>query len=192
VVVRPLPALSQARPASGLRVPVQVEVPFAELGRQATELLRAQTAHEPLRIVSVSVRGRADTALVRLEMAGRMDGALTLLGRPRWDDATRTLVMEGLDWTLESRGALSRIKATLAAPFVGRAIAQATNGGRYAVGPQLDAARAELTRAMNRPLAPEVAVGGGVTALVVTGVFTTPDAFVVRVLLTGEAGLWAR
>ena len=45
---------------------------------------------------------------------------------------------------------------------------------------------------MNRPLAPDVVVGGGVTSLRLTGLYLTPDAFVVRVLLEGEAGLWAK
>lgn len=192
IAVRPLPALTLARAGTGLRVPVQVELPFAELSRQATELLRQQTATEALKVTNVTIYGAGDTAVVKLDMSGRMNGSLTLVGRPRFDEPTRTLVMEGLDWTVDSRDALSRLKATLAAPFIGRAIGQATNGGKYDVGTQLDLARAELTKQMNRPLAPDVAVGGGVSALKVTGLYTTADAFVVRVLLEGSAGLWAR
>jgi hypothetical protein len=84
------------------------------------------------------------------------------------------------------------VKATLGAPLIRHAIEQATNGGRLALGPQLDSARAQLTAQMNRPLAPDVVVGGGVTSLRLTGLYLTNDAFVVRVLLEGEAGLWAK
>ena len=50
----------------------------------------------------------------------------------------------------------------------------------------------QLTQQMNRPLAPDVMVGGGIKDFRVTGLYVTPSAFVVRVLLEGDAGLWAR
>jgi hypothetical protein len=61
-----------------------------------------------------------------------------------------------------------------------------------AVGPKLDSTRTQLTAQLNRPLAPGVVVGGGVTSLDVRSLHVTQTAFVLRVLLTGEAGLWAR
>lgn len=192
VTVRPLPPLALARPASGIRVPVQVELPFAEIARQAAALLAAETAGQALRVTGVEVVGAADSALVRLSLAGRMNGALTLIGRPRYDEASRTLLLDDLHYSVESRDRMTRLKATLGAPIIRRAIAQATGGGRLAVGPQLDAMRLQLTQQMNRALAPDVAVGGGVRSLRVTGLHTTPTAFVVRVLLEGDAGLWAR
>jgi hypothetical protein len=193
VRVRPLPTLTLATQPPGLRVPVQVELPFAEIGRRATELLAAETARQPLRVTGVTVQGAGgDTAMVTLSLQGRMNGALHLVGRPRFDAGARALVVDDLHFTVESRDALTRLKATLGAPLIKRAIDQATGGGRLALGPQLDAARMQLTHQMNRPLAPDVAVGGGVRELRVTDVRTTASAFVVRVLLEGEAGLWAR
>jgi hypothetical protein len=192
VAVRPLPALTLGRSGSGLRVPVQIELPFAEIGRIAGETLARETSGQALRVTAVDVRGEGDSALVRLALAGRMNGALTLIGRPRYDAAARTLVMDDLHYTVESRDRMTRLKATLGAPLIRRAIDAATGGGRLALGPQLDATRRQLTQQMNRALAPDVAVGGGVHALQVTGLHTTPTAFVVRVLLEGEAGLWAR
>ena len=192
VTVRPLPALALGRAGTGLRVPVQIELPFAEIGRLAAETLARETAGQALRVTNVDVRGEGDSALVRLVLAGRMNGALTLVGRPRYDEAARTLVMDDLHYTVESRDRMTRLKATLGAPLVRRAIDAATGGGRLALGPQLDAARQQLTQQMNRALAPDVAVGGGVRTLRVTGLHTTATAFVVRVLMEGEAGLWAR
>jgi hypothetical protein len=190
--VRPLPALALGRAGNGLRIPVQVEMPFAEIGRIAGEQLARETAGQPLRVTAVDVRGEADSALVRLTLAGRMNGDLTLVGRPRYDDAARTLVFDDLHYTVDSRDRMTRLKATLGAPLIRRAINAATGGGKLALGPQLDATRAQLTQQMNRALAPDVAVGGGVRSLRVTGLYTTSSAFVVRVLLEGEAGLWAR
>jgi hypothetical protein len=190
---RPLPALTLAGGRPGLRVPVAIELPYADVARRATALLAAETARQPLRVTAVAVHAAGgDSASVTLTLAGRMNGALHLVGRPRYDEGTRALVVDDVHYTVESRDALTRLKATLGAPLIKRAIDQATGGGRLALGPQLDAARAELSRRLNRPLAPDVAVGGGVTALRVTGVHALQSAFVVRVLLEGEAGIWAR
>jgi hypothetical protein len=192
VSVRPLPSLTLATHRAGLRVPVQVEVPFAEVGRRATELLAAETARQPLRVTRVDVSGTGDTAVVKLSLAGRMNGTLHLVGRPRFDAGSRTLVVDDLRYTVESRDVLTRLKATLGAPLIKRAIDQATGGGRLALGPQLDSARMQLTHRLNGPVSPDLVVGGGVRSLTVTGVHTTPTAFVLRVLLEGDAGLWAR
>jgi hypothetical protein len=192
VAVRPLPSLTLVPPSKGLRVPVQVELPFAEVSRRATELLAAETAREALKVTRADVSGAGDSAVVRLALSGRMNASLTLAGRPRFDVATRTLVVDDLHYSLDSRDFLTRVKATLGAPIVKHAIEQATNGGRLALGAQLDSARMQLTQQMNRPLAPDVVVGGGITGLRVTGLYMTATSFVVRVLLEGEAGLWAR
>ena len=192
VTVRPLPELALGRAGTGLRVPLQIEIPFAEIGRLAADNLARETAGQALRVTGVDVHGEGDSAIVRLALAGRMNGALTLVGRPRYDEAARTLVVDDLHYTVESRDRMTRLKATLGAPLIRRAIDAATGGGRLALGPQLDATRAQLTQQMNRALAPDVAIGGGVRTLKVTGLHTTATAFVVRALMEGEAGLWAR
>lgn len=192
VALRPLPPLTLARRELGIRIPVQVELPFDEVSRRATAEMVAYTQREALKVTRVDVTGAGDSAVVRLTLAGRMNGSLSLAGRPRFDGATRTLVVDDLHYSVESRDFMTRVKATLAAPLIHHAIDVATNGGRLALGAQLDSARMQLTAQMNRPLAPDVAVGGGMTGLTVTHFAITPTAFVVRVLLEGQAGLWAR
>ncbi len=192
VAVRPLPPLSIAPAGAGLRVPVQLELPFADVSRRATDALVAETAREPVSVSRVDVSGAGDSAIVRIELHGRLNGTLTMAARPRFEIASRTLVFDDLQYTIASRDLLTRMKATLGAPLIRRAIERATSGGRVALGTQLDSARYQLDRQLNRPLSPDLLVGGGVRALRVTGLHMTPTAFVVRVLLEGEAGLWAR
>src|SRR5205085_9864572 len=97
-----------------------------------------------------------DSAVVKIAMSGRMNASLTLTGRPRFDVSHRLLVFDDLHYNVASRDFLTRVKATLGAPLVKRAIEQATNGGRLALGPQLDSARTPLTQQINRPPAPDV------------------------------------
>ncbi len=187
---RPLPPLALGQAPREFSVPVTVELPFAELGRRATALLVEETAKQSVKIDSVFVRGAGDTVYVDLAVSGALRGRLGLTSRLRWDAAVRELRLDDLDWTLQSRGALSRVKATLAAPLVSLAVRRATSGGRVPLGAQLDSVRAELLVLLNGTLAPGVVMGSSVREVQITQVSTTANAIVVRALLTGQSGVW--
>lgn len=188
--IRPLPTLALGTAPTEFTVPVTVELPFVEMARRATVILADETRTERVKVDSVFVRGAADSVLVDLAVSGALHGRLQLVSRPRWDAAARELRLDDLDWTLQSRGALSRVKATLAAPLVALAVRRATGGGRIALGDQLDAVRTELLTKLNGPLAPGVVMGSSVRAVQITGVSTTSTAIVVRAVLTGQSGVW--
>lgn len=188
----PLPSLTLARASGGLHVPVDVEIPFDELGRRAARALSAESARSGIVVDSVRVWSRADTAVVRVDVRGKLDGTFFLVGRFGYDTASRSLLIDDLRYTLESRTAMSRLKATLGAVTIRHAIEDATGRGRLNVGAQLDAVRSQLTLSLNRPLGNGVVLGGMVREVRVTGVHTTPTAFVVRALLEGDARLTMR
>jgi hypothetical protein len=187
---RPLPPLALGTAPTEFSVPVTVELPFVELARRATVLLTEDTRNESVRVDSVFVRGQGDAVLVDLAVSGALRGRLGLASRPRWDASTRELRLDDLDWTLQSRGALSRVKATLAAPLVAFAVRRATGGGRVPLGAQLDSARAELLTKLNGTLAPGVVMGSSVRDVQIMTVSTTPTGIVVRARLTGQSGVW--
>jgi hypothetical protein len=184
---RPLPALTLAPPGEGVHVPVDIELPFATLGREATRLLTVEAQGPGLEVRDVKVWGVGDTAVVRVDVKGRLDGALYLLGQVAYDSATRRVLVRDLRYTLASAGALTRMKATLGAPLIRRALDQATGGGAFDVGAQLDSMRTMLTREMNRPLAPGVQLEGAVRDITIRGLYATPTSFVLRVVLDGSA-----
>ena len=113
-----------------------------------------------------------------------------MAARLRWDGAARELRLDNLDWNLASKGALSRVKATLGAPLVGRAIRRATMGGRVPLGAQLDSIRVEMMRKLNGPMGPGIALGSSVTSLQILGVTANATAIVLTARLTGQAGVW--
>ncbi len=190
--VRPLPALTLARPAAGLRIPVDVRLPFADVEQRALALLAPDAAAEGITVHALDMWGVGDTVAVRVDMSGKLSGAFYLVGRLGYDAAARAVRIDGLRYTIESEGVMTRLKATLGAPLIRRALDRASGGGRLHVGAQLDSARAELDRQLNRPLAPGVAVGGGMRDVRITGLHTTPDAIVVRVVLEGDARLFVQ
>ncbi|HET7457733.1 MAG TPA: DUF4403 family protein [Gemmatimonadaceae bacterium] len=189
---RPLPPLTLARPGGGLHVPVDVEIPFEELGRRALVALAPEAANEGMTVDSVRVWSAGDTAVVRVDVRGKVDGAFYLVGRFGYDSASRSVRIDDLRYTIDSRSTMTRIRTTLGAFTIRRAIADATGHGRLNVGEQLDAMRSQLTLALNRPLGNGAVLGGMVQDVRVVGLYTTPTSFVVRAVLEGDARLSMR
>ena len=135
----------------------------------------------------VALWGTGDTVVVRLDLRGKAAGTVYLLGRIEWDESRRAVLVRDLDYTLASASAMTRLKATLGAPLIRRALNQAVGGGTLEVGAQLDEARAMLTRELNQPLAEGVRVSGAIRAISVDRLIPTSTSFLVRVLLTGDA-----
>ena len=189
---RPLPALTLARPTAGLRIPVDVWLPFADIEQRALALLAPDAAAEGITVEALDVWGAGDTIAVRVDVSGDLAGTFYLVGRVGYDAAARAVRIDGLDYTIESANVMTRLRTTLGAPLIRRALDRASRGGRLHVGAQLDSARAGLDRQLNRSLAPGVAVGGGMRDVRITGMHTTADAIVVRVILEGDARLFVQ
>jgi hypothetical protein len=187
VDARPLPALTLARPASGLRIPVDVRLPFEDLGRRAAALLGPEAAAKGITVRDVKLWGAGDTVVVRVDMNGKLNGTFYLTGRLGYDPTARAVRIDDLRYTIESEGVMTKLKVTLGAPLIRHALDEATGKGRLNVGAQLDSARVELTQLLNRQLAPGMAVGGGISDVRIQGVHLAADAILVRVLLEGSA-----
>jgi hypothetical protein len=190
VRMRALPELSLSPAPANFEVPLTVELPFAELERRTTALLVAQTRESSVRVDSVHLSGRGDSVRVELDVSGGLRGRLALVSKMRWDAVSRELRLDELNWTLDSKGALARVKASMAAPLIGRALRRATMGGRVPLGAQLDSARTQLLGKVNATLGPGVAIGGSVGDVQIISMHAVEHAFVVRARFTGQAGVW--
>lgn len=186
---RPLPTLGLAPQASGIHIPVDIELPFADLSAKVTLLMKGEIAGKGLTVDDVKIWGVGDTAVVRVAVHGTVRGDLYLLGRVQYDAATRTVLISEPRYTLASDNAMSRIKATLGSYRIKRALDQATSHGQLDVGMQLDSLRHQLSVQLNRPLAPGVSVAGSVDDIRIAGLATSGTAFVLRVVLDGQARL---
>ena len=187
---RALPALGLAPVgATGIHIPVDIELPFADLSARVTQLLKGEVAGADLSIDDVRIWGVADTAVVRVAVHGTISGNLYMLGRVAYDSASRRVLVTDLRYTLASDNAMSRFKATLGSYRIKRALDQATGHGQLDVGTQLDSLRGQLSAQLNRSLAPGVSVAGSVTDIRIAGLATSGTAFVLRVVLDGLAKL---
>ena len=184
---QPLPSLTLARRSRGIHVPVEIDLPFSDLSQKVTTLLSGETAGKGMRVGDVKIWGVGDTAVVKLELEGKVNGSLYLLGRVTYDSTSRAVLLNDLRYTLASHDVMSRIKSTVGAGRIKSAIDAATGKGHLAVGEQLDSLKSRLTQELNRELAPGVRLAGSVNDVRFSRMFTTQTAFVLRVVLDGEA-----
>jgi len=111
---RPLPPLdltpTPIQPGFQLRV-------ATELGfEQATAQLSKQLVGQPFKtdkgtfeVQSVALRGHDGNLLMELGIKGRINGKITLAGKPRFDPASGTLKLDGLDYTVESSSWMTKL-----------------------------------------------------------------------------------
>ena len=189
LAVKALPSLTLAGASSGIHVPLDIELPFDALSQRATALLAGEIAGKGITVRDVTVWGVNDTAVVKVRIEGRMSGSLYLVGSVSYDAASRSVLIPNLRYTLESTSKMSSIKATLGAPRIHHALDQATGHGRLAVGEQLDRFKAQLGAELNRELAPGVTLAGAINDVRIEHLYTTPTAFVLRVVFDGAASI---
>ncbi|HZZ84848.1 MAG TPA: DUF4403 family protein [Anaeromyxobacteraceae bacterium] len=188
----PLPPLEVARgPASpGFHVALDGRIPYAEASRQLEAQLAGRTfdaGGHAVTLRALSVSGAGGLAVVKAHVVtSAVEGDLYLVGRPTYDPATATIALADLDYSLETRDALS---AGLEWLLRDALRAKLREKGRFAVGPRLEALRAQVEAGLNRTLAPGIALSAQVKSLRPVAVQAGRDALVARVEAEGEARL---
>jgi hypothetical protein len=184
---KPLPSLTLAAKPAGIHVPVEIELPFDDISRRATAALSGEIAGKGITVGDITVWGVGDTAVVKVNVKGRISGSVFLLGRVGYDVASRSVLLGDLNYTVESSSKMSSIKATLGASRIRHALDSASGHGRLAIGDQLDQLKSKMDEQLNRELAPGVQLSGAVTDIRIDRLYSTPTAFVLRIVLDADA-----
>ena len=195
VTPRPLPALRAGQaPSSGIRVPFDVEVPYAEANRLMMENFANRTyngvAVRSIRItagpaaderVSIEIDVNYHASFIR-----HYSGLVYLEATPVFDPATRTLTLQNLDYSLDPRrrNPFLRIADRVAHDQLRSTLA---NAAHWSVAPQIDSLRNDIARAVTRPLAAGVMMRGRVDAIEPGSVVIDANAIILHVLATGNA-----
>jgi len=196
VTVPALKTTPQAAAPSGVRVPFDLELPYDEASRIATRDYAGKTYRvngNPLTLSSLRIAPAANGRVLIEAMidyrGGRLRnyrGLIFLEGTPRFDAATQTIVIPDLDYSLDPkrRGLFARIAERAAHDSIR---ARLRESARFALAPRITEARAEITRALTRQLAPGVSLRGRADAIEPQAVLALPAAISVRVVMTGAA-----
>ncbi|HEX6159162.1 MAG TPA: DUF4403 family protein, partial [Thermoanaerobaculia bacterium] len=197
---KPLPALKVASAVpSGVRVPLDLEIPYSEATRIASAELGGKTfkvGGRDLKIDSIAV---APGQSGKLRISASIDyrggvlrnyrGIVHLDATPVFDPATQSIHFPDLEYALADRGSVFRRLGERAVHDTLRA--RLRENIRFPLAEQLARLRNEVTRALTRPLGNGVMLRG--KADLIQPVSVTPrDRIVVHVIATGSAAVELR
>jgi hypothetical protein len=198
VAARPLPPLRRApagvRPS--IRVPFDLELPYEEASRLATRDYAGKTYKVNGRDLTLSSLRLLPSASGRVLVEATIDyrggrlrnyrGLVFLEGTPRFDPATQSIVVPDLDYSLDParRGLFARITERVAHDSIR---ARLRESARFDLGPRIAEARAEITRALTRELAPGVLLRGRADAIEPQAVQAVANGISVHIVATGGA-----
>lgn len=199
VARKPLPSLRNGAVTTspaGVRVPFDLELPYAEASRLATRDYATKTYRvngKTLKLETIRVAPAANGRVLVEAMidyrGGRLRnyrGMIFLEGTPRFDPATQSIVVPDLEFSLDPkrRGLFARIAERAAHDSIR---ARLRESARFALAPRIAEARAELTRALNRQLAPGVSLRGRADAVEPQAVTAGANAISLRIVAKGAA-----
>lgn len=189
----PLPDLDPTPPSPpGFRVDAETLLPYAQATLQMTEMMQGKkfdTGKGEVEIRTVALDAAPEgKVLVELDMAGAFDGVLTLQGAPVIT-SDGLLRLEGLDFTLESQSRLVRLGSWL---FHGKLKALLQEKVNLAAAQQFKDLQGTMQGALNRQLAPGMAISGSLKNLKVDSVEAGAEALRLFAHLEGEAKLELR
>lgn len=195
---RPLPALKTgaAGAPAAVRVPFDLELPYDEASRLATRDFAAKTYTvngRPLTLESIRLapapNGRVLVEAFIDYRGGVMRnyrGLVFLEGTPRFDPATKSIVVPDLDFSLDPkrRGFFRRIVERAAHDSIR---ARLRESARFDLAARINEVREEITRALTRQLAPGVHLRGQADAIEPAAVTARENVISLHVVATGRA-----
>jgi hypothetical protein len=195
---KPLPALRVATGTDrGIRVPFDVELPYAEASRLLTEQFGKQTynlgggATLAIGAISLSAGANGKTNIeASIDYRGgglrHYSGLVYLEGVPSFDAASGNVVVGEVEYSIDPKrhNPFLRVMNRLAHESVRD---QLRSGARWPVGSSIAAMRSEIERGMTRKLAPNVMLRGHVDSIQPVSVAIQPDGFTIRAVAVGSA-----
>jgi hypothetical protein len=190
---KPLPALSTITPGTqpAVRVPVDVQLPYEETSRFVPKTHTVDGKPLTINTLKLSPAGNG-RVLIEADVDYRgggmrnYRGAIFLEGTPRFEAATSRIVVPDLDYSLDPkrRGFFARIAERAAHDSIRQRLRESA---RFDLAPRMKTLRDEVTRALNRQLAPGVLLKGRADAVEATAVTPMEEAILVRIVVTGSA-----
>jgi len=196
-----LPPLRVETPAAGgMRVPFDVEVPYAEASRIITEQFGARKYDVGGAALALDALTLTPAANGRISIAATIDyrggglrkyrGLVYLEGTPHFDAAAKTMTITGVDYSLDPKrhNPFVRLADRITHDAVRKAIADSAS---WSLAAQLAAIRAEIERAITRPLAKDIRLTGRVDAVDPTDLVLGADRITVHAVAVGSAEITA-
>lgn len=185
----PLPPLQWRKGESkGLSLMLQADIPFSEAERLARESMVGQRFEQGkkryVEVKDVKLFRQNNQLAVQTMLAGSYNGAVNLLGTPRYSEEKKKIELEDLDIELKTRNLLHK---TLGWLFKGVFKNEIRKSLDHYLNYYLDNTKKTLQEEMKHvEVAPGIFLQGQLARLSVDQVFLTPDAMRVWIGMKGD------
>lgn len=199
---KPLPPLRVAPPpGDGVRIPLDLELPYDEASRLASREYAGRTYSvdgKPLTIESLRLAPAAGGRIALEAMIDYRGGVLRnyrgivhLQGTPQFDPATSMLFVPDLDYALDPnrRGFFTRVVEQAAHESIRQRLRESA---RLPLAGRIAEIRSEISRALTRPLAPGVTLRGTAQEIEPVAVHPGARTITIRIIATGNAAVEIR
>lgn len=189
--LQPLPPLETltTAPTPGFRIRVDSELPFteanAQLGRQLVGK-RFDTDKGSFEVKGCGMRAKGDRIVLDLDLKGKVDGRLSLVGRPVFDEATGSLQLRDLDYTLEAKSWITQFGEWIFRSTLRKVIQEKSN---FLMDRQFKDLKELAAKGLNRELAPGLKMAGSLQSLRLGQPQVAEDRIRIEAFLEGQVAL---
>ena len=176
----------------GFQMRVQADLPFEQASAQLAQQVvgkRFETPKGTFEIRKLTLGARDGLILLEVTLKGRVDGKVTLVGRPAFDEKSGQLHLADLDYTLESRSWITQFGEWLYRSSLRKTLAEK---GNWFLDETFKNLRNQAQLGLNRSLTPEIALTGSVDTLKLEQVEVLADRFRVQAQLAGQVQITVR
>lgn len=146
--------------------------------------IRIRLPQQSITITDASLSGVGRVAILQVRFVGAARATVYLLGEPRYDEKERALVVDNLDYSVETKNlAVKLIDRLNRAGF----LAKIQDATVFNVEDQMEAARILLMQGLNRDLGGRAELRVTIDNMIPEGIFTTDSTFVTSAILRGRA-----
>lgn len=136
-------------------------------------------------ITGIDLYGSGEDMIIEADLTGSIDGKIYLSGKPEFDPASQSLVVQNLDYTLDTKNKLTKTANWL---IKGRMVRNLEESLQIPLETQITKARTAIeNRLKNQALAKGVILNGTLDNIAPSEVYMTEDSIVALVKATGKA-----
>ena len=194
VDVQALPELTimPASSESGFHIELASELPFDFLSTELSKKLNgtAYTANGATIIMEqVELYASGRSVVLAATIKGAVEGTVYLTGIPAYDEATRLLSLENIEYTVETKQALVKAADWVLHSKLREGLAERA---RWPLGDRIDAVKTQLSAALNRPLNQQMSISGEIQTIRPTAVGITKNSIKAVLIADGTVSITIR
>ncbi|MDR3671131.1 MAG: DUF4403 family protein [Holophaga sp.] len=188
VAFRPLPPLdlSPTPIQPGFQLRVETELGFEQANAQLAKQMVGQnfvTNKGTFLVESIALRGSEGKLALEVGLKGRVDGKLTLTGRPRFDPASGTIRLDDLDYTMEANSWFTRLGLWL---YRGSLRQTLNSKCSLFLDKSFRDLRAQAQAGLNRQLGPGLSMSGTINGFTLDRIQVQDDRLSLLAMLNGQ------